>query len=215
MSMKALLLALFLALPVVSGVAEAADTEVNTNASPDPLASAIFAGGCFWCMEHPFDELGGVVSTTSGYIGGHTPSPTYPQVSSGATGHAEAVRVIYDPAKVGYDRLLWVFWRNVDPLDGGGQFCDRGDQYRTGVFFVTEEQHRLAEQSKQELTAAGRFDRPIVTAIAAAGEFYPAEDYHQDYYLVNPVRYKYYRYRCGRDQRLQELWGDEAPKAAG
>ncbi len=214
--MKALLLALLLAVPVASGAARAANTEATegkAGASPDTLASAIFAGGCFWCMEHPFDELDGVVSTTSGYIGGHTPSPTYTQVSSGATGHAEAVKVVYDPAKVGYDRLLSVFWRNVDPLDGGGQFCDRGDQYRTAVFFETEEQHQLAEQSKQELTASGRFDRPLVTPIVPAGEFYPAEDYHQDYYLVSPVRYKFYRYRCGRDQRLQELWGDEAPRA--
>ncbi len=215
--MKALLLALLLALPVVSGAARAADTEGKTGTAPasDTLASAIFAGGCFWCMEHPFDELDGVISTTSGYVGGQTPSPTYAQVSAGNTGHAEAVRVIYDPAKIGYARLLEVFWRNVDPLDGGGQFCDRGDQYRTAVFYETEEQRQLAERSKQELMASGRFDKAIVTPIAPAGVFYPAEDYHQNYYLVNPVRYKFYRYRCGRDQRLQEVWGDEAPKAAG
>jgi peptide-methionine (S)-S-oxide reductase len=166
-------------------------------------------------MEHPFDELDGVVSTTSGYMGGHTPSPTYSQVSAGTTGHAEAVKVVYDPAKVGYGRLLEVFWRNVDPLDGGGQFCDRGDQYRTAIFYETEEQRRLAEKSKQDLTASGRFDRPIVTPIVAAGEFFPAEDYHQNYYMVNPIRYKFYRHGCGRDKRLQEVWGDEAPKAAG
>ena len=213
--MKALLFALLLALPVAAGVARAADTGGKTDAPAGTLASAVFAGGCFWCMEHPFDELDGVVSTTSGYIGGHTPSPTYSQVSAGTTGHAEAVKVVYDPAKVGYGRLLEVFWRNVDPLDGGGQFCDRGDQYRTAIFYETEEQRQLAEGSKQELAASGRFDRPIVTPIVAAGEFFPAEDYHQNYYLVNPIRYKFYRHGCGRDKRLKEVWGDEAPKAAG
>jgi peptide-methionine (S)-S-oxide reductase len=213
--MKALLFALLLALPVAVGVARAADTGGKTDAPAGTLASAVFAGGCFWCMEHPFDELDGVVSTTSGYIGGHTPSPTYSQVSAGTTGHAEAVKVVYDPAKVGYGRLLEVFWRNVDPLDGGGQFCDRGDQYRTAIFYETEEQRQLAEGSKQELAASGRFDRPIVTPIVAAGEFFPAEDYHQNYYLVNPIRYKFYRHGCGRDKRLKEVWGDEAPKAAG
>ncbi len=213
--MKALLFALLLALPVAAGVARAADTGGKTDAPAGTLASAVFAGGCFWCMEHPFDELDGVVSTTSGYIGGHTPSPTYSQVSAGTTGHAEAVKVVYDPAKVGYGRLLEVFWRNVDPLDGGGQFCDRGDQYRTAIFYETEEQRQLAERSKQELAASGRFDRPIVTPIVAAGEFFPAEDYHQNYYLVNPIRYKFYRHGCGRDKRLKEVWGDEAPKAAG
>ncbi len=213
--MKSLLVALLIALPLASGAAQAADTEGKAEAAEGTVASAIFAGGCFWCMEHPFDELDGVISTTSGYIGGNTPSPTYSQVSSGTTGHTEAVKVVYDPAKISYEQLLPVFWRNVDPLDGGGQFCDRGDQYRTGVFYENEEQRQLAEQSKQELVASGRFDKPVVTEITEASEFFPAEDYHQDYYKVNPVRYKFYRYRCGRDQRLQEVWGDEAPKAAG
>lgn len=212
--MKALTLALLLALPIASGAARAADAEGKMDASSPALASAVFAGGCFWCMEPPFDKLDGVVSTTSGYIGGHTPSPTYSQVSAGNTGHAEAVKVVYDPAKVTYKQLLTVFWHNVDPVDGGGQFCDRGDQYRTAVFYENEEQRQLAELSKQELMTSGSFDRPLVTAIVPAGEFYPAEDYHQDYYKVNPVRYKFYRYRCGRDQRLQEVWGDEAPKAS-
>jgi peptide-methionine (S)-S-oxide reductase len=213
--MKALLLSLLLSLPVAAGAAAATDGDGKTTTSGGPTASAIFAGGCFWCMEQPFDELDGVLSTTSGYIGGRTPSPTYSQISAGDTGHAEAVKVVYDPAKIGYDRLLEVFWRNVDPLDAGGQFCDRGDQYRTAVFYTTEEQRQAAERSKQDLTASGRFDEPIVTPIVEADKFYTAEDYHQDYYMTNPVRYKFYRYRCGRDERLREVWGDEAPKAAG
>ncbi len=158
-------------------------------------------------MEHPFDELDGVISTTSGYTGGHVANPTYHQVSSGTTGHAEAVQVVYDPAKVGYDKLLEVFWHNVDPLDAGGQFCDRGSQYRTGIFYTTEEQRRLAEASKKALEDSGRLPAPIVTEIVEAGPFYPAEDYHQDYYKTNPVRYKFYRFTCGRDQRLEEVWG--------
>lgn len=182
----------------------------SLNTANSKLSIAIFAGGCFWCMEHPFDKLDGVISTTSGYAGGHVPSPTYKQVSSGGTGHAEVVRIEYDPTKVRYETLLRVFWRNVDPLDGGGQFCDRGDVYRTGIFYVTDEQKRLAEQSKTELEQSGRFDKPIVTEIAAAGPFYAAEAYHQDYYERNPFRYKYYRYSCGRDHVLEERWGSEA-----
>lgn len=176
-------------------------------ADAEGSATAIFAGGCFWCMEHPFDELDGVVSTTSGYIGGHVAEPTYRQVSSGTTGHTEAVQVIYDPAKIGYDKLLEVFWRNVDPLDAGGQFCDRGSQYRTGIFYTTEEQRDLAETSKKALEDSGRLPGPIVTEIVAASTFYPAEDYHQDYYKTNPIRYKFYRFNCGRDHRLEEVWG--------
>ena len=209
--MKRLILAGLLAAFAALGPAYA-EAQMTDDAK---TAVATFAGGCFWCMEHPFDELDGVVSTTSGYIGGNTPSPTYSQVSAGTTGHTEAVRVVYDPAKIGYEQLLSVFWRNVDPLDAGGQFCDRGDQYRTGVFYETEEQRQLAELSKQELKASARFDKPVVTEITEASEFFPAEDYHQNYYIENPRRYKFYRYRCGRDQRLQEVWGDEAPKAAG
>ena len=177
-------------------------------ASPTPgLAKATFAGGCFWCMEGPFDEIPGVISTTSGYIGGSVKNPTYELVSAGVTGHAEAVEVVYDPRKVGYAKLLDVFWRNVDPTDGGGQFCDRGSQYRTGIFFHGDEQKRLAEKSKQAIEASGALGQPIVTEITAASTFYPAEGYHQDYYEKNPIRYKYYRYQCGRDQRLEELWG--------
>jgi peptide-methionine (S)-S-oxide reductase len=151
-----------------------------------------------------------VIATTSGYIGGSKADPTYEEVSAGGTGHAEAVEVTYDPAKVSYERLLEVFWHNVDPLDAGGQFCDRGDQYRTGIFVHDEEQRRLAEASKQALVASGRFNQPIVTEIESAGPFYPAEDYHQDYYEKNPIRYKFYRWNCGRDQRLAELWSEKA-----
>jgi peptide-methionine (S)-S-oxide reductase len=183
----------------------------GTTAQPaNGPATATFAGGCFWCMEPPFDKLEGVISTISGYTGGSKADPTYREVSSGGTGHAEVVQVAYDPAKVSYEELLEVFWRNVDPLDAGGQFCDRGSQYRTGIFAETEEQRRLAEASKQALEDSGRFEQPIVTEIVEASTFYPAEDYHQDYYEKNPVRYKFYRWNCGRDQRLAEVWG-EAP----
>ena len=174
------------------------------------LAKATFAGGCFWCMESPFDELRGVVSTTSGYTGGHHANPTYEEVSAGRTGHAEAVQVVYDPAVVSYERLLEVFWHNVDALDAGGQFCDRGSQYRTGIFYHTDGQRAQAEASKLALENAHVLPGKIVTEIVAAGEFYPAEDYHQDYYDRNPIRYTYYRFSCGRDGRLEDLWGPSA-----
>jgi peptide-methionine (S)-S-oxide reductase len=170
-------------------------------------ARATFAGGCFWCMEHPFDELDGVISTTSGYTGGHVKNPTYRQVSSGATGHAEAVQIVYDPTKVSYEKLLEVFWRNVDPVDAGGQFCDRGSQYRTGIFVHGDQQRRLAEASKAALDKSGRLPASVVTEIVPASTFYAAEDYHQDYYLKNPIRYHFYRGGCRRDSRLESLWG--------
>jgi peptide-methionine (S)-S-oxide reductase len=173
-------------------------------------AVAIFAGGCFWCMQPAFDAQSGVVSTTVGYTGGHVANPSYEQVSAGGTGHVEAVRVVYRPAEVSYEHLLDVFWHNVDPLDAGGQFCDRGPQYRSIVFAVDAEQRRLAEASKRALESSGRFERPIVTEIRDAGPFYPAEEYHQEYYRKNPLRYRYYRHGCGRDARLEALWG-EAP----
>jgi peptide-methionine (S)-S-oxide reductase len=188
----------------------AGGTTGGTGRGEAKLATAIFAGGCFWCMEPPFDKLPGVVSTTSGYTGGKLANPTYEQVSAGGTGHAEAVRVVYDPARIGYGELLRVFWVNVDPVDGGGQFCDRGSQYRPAIFYGNDEEKRLAEQSRDQLEASGRLSRKIATEIVPAGPFYPAEDYHQDYYLKNPLRYKYYRYNCGRDQRLQQVWGDDA-----
>jgi peptide-methionine (S)-S-oxide reductase len=171
------------------------------------VAVATFAGGCFWCMEPPFDKLPGVLSTTSGYIGGKTVNPTYRQVVTGDTGHAEAVQVAYDPTRITYEKLLEVFWRNVDPHDAGGQFCDRGDSYRTGIFVHDETQLRLAQESKKAVAA--KLKKPVVTEIVLAPKFYPAEGYHQDYYVKNPVRYKIYRQNCGRDARLREVWGEE------
>lgn len=191
--------------PVERARAQAADQSAEPG-----TAVAIFAGGCFWCMEPPFDALDGVLSTTSGYIGGAVDNPTYKEVSAGGTGHAEAVRIEYDPSEVSYDTLLEIFWHNVDPTDAGGQFCDRGDQYRTAIFVVDEEQRVAAETAKRELQATKPFDDPIVTPIVEAGTFWPAEEYHQDYYEKNPLRYKYYRWGCGRDARLEELWGDAA-----
>jgi len=174
-------------------------------------AVATFAGGCFWCMEPPFDKLPGVIATTSGYMGGAKKNPTYEEVSSGGTGHAEVVQVRYDPAKVSYERLLDVYWRNVDPTVKDRQFCDVGSQYRTTIFVHDEAQRRAAESSKAALEKTRPFKDPIVTPIVAAGLFWSAEDYHQDYYVKNPIRYSYYRTGCGRDRRLKELWG-EAPK---
>jgi peptide-methionine (S)-S-oxide reductase len=184
----------------------------ETVAAGKTTAVATFAGGCFWCMEPPFDKLEGVISTTSGYTGGHVPNPGYQQVSGGGTGHTEAVRIVYDPSRISYSRLLEVFWRNIDPLDAGGQFCDRGDQYRSAVFYHDSEQQRLAEQSKQELQKGPTFvkyEKPIATEITAAGEFYPAEEYHQDYYKKNPIRYRFYRHGCGRDKVLDTYWNPE------
>jgi peptide-methionine (S)-S-oxide reductase len=175
------------------------------------LATATFAGGCFWCMQPPFDAVKGVVSTTAGYTGGHVKNPTYEQVSAGGTGHAESVQVVFDPKQVSYRELLDVFWHNVDPITPEGQFCDTGHQYRTAVFFHDEEQRRAAEESRDAL--AREHGWKIATEIVPATEFYPAEEYHQAYYRKNPVRYRFYRYTCGRDRRLRELWG-EAPHLA-
>jgi len=185
------------------------DTPPEGPAAP-PAAGhkvAIFAGGCFWCMEPPFDSLPGVISTTSGYTGGSLANPSYEQVSSGGTGHRESVRVEYDPEQVGYPALLEVFWHNVDPTDSGGQFCDRGEQYTTAIFATSETQRKLAEASKQELEHSGQLEKPVVTPVLDASDFYPAEKYHQDYYKKNPVRYKFYRAGCGRDRVLERLWG--------
>ncbi len=176
-------------------------------------ARATFAGGCFWCMEPPFDKLDGVVSTTSGYTGGHTTAPTYEQISTGRTGHTEAVEIVYDPGKVTYAQLLEVFWRNVDPLTANAQFCDVGSQYRAAIFVHDETQRRMAEDSKREV--ARTLAKPVVTEIVTASKFWPAEDYHQDFYKKNPVRYNLYRAGCGRDQRLEAIWGPAKRDRAG
>lgn len=173
-------------------------------------AKATFAAGCFWCVEEAFDAVEGVLSTTSGYTGGRLANPTYDQVSAGGTGHTEAIEVTYDPSKVSYETLLRTFWRNVDPVDSDGQFCDRGRHYRSGIFYHSAEQQRLAEASKKQ--AGEQLGKPIATEIVAAGAFYSAEAYHQDYYKKNPVRYKFYKWNCGRAQRLEELWGRRSPQ---
>ncbi len=169
-------------------------------------ALATFAGGCFWCMEPPFDAEPGVVETIVGYTGGRVENPTYEHVSAGETGHAECIQIVYDPAIVRYERLLEIFWRNIDPLDPDGQFCDRGSQYRAAIFYHNEEQKKLAEASKKQVEESHRLTGQVVTEISTALAFYPAEDYHQDYYKKNPLRYKLYRYGCGRDKRLAEVW---------
>ena len=193
----AVITGLLLGITLVAAAAEPAQNKTT--------ASAVFAGGCFWCMEPPFDALPGVVATTSGYAGGRKANPTYEQVSAGDTGHIEVVQITYDPKQIGYEKLLEVFWRNVDPLDKGGQFCDRGSTYTTAIFVQNQEQRKLAEQSKTAIEK--KLGKPVVTVIRPPATFYAAEDYHQDYYQKNPLRYKYYRYSCGRDQRLEKLWG--------
>ena len=177
---------------------------------PGATATATFAGGCFWCTEADFDKVDGVISTTSGYIGGRTANPTYDSVSAGNSGHAEAVQVVYDPTKVTYAKLLEYYWRTIDPTTKDRQFCDSGNPYRTAIFVHDEQQKALAEASKKALTANKPFRDPIVTEIVNATTFYPAEEYHQDYYKKNPVRYKFYRGNCGRDARLKQLWGEQA-----
>ena len=194
------------------GMTESSEAQKSSPGPPETekalghIEKATFAGGCFWCMEPPFDRIDGVVSTTSGYIGGRTKSPSYREVSAGGSGHAEAVEIVYDSSKVSYRDLLDVFWRNIDPLAVDRQFCDRGDQYRSAIFVHDGEQGRLAEESKRALAESGVLAGGIVTEIEMAGAFWPAEEYHQDYYQKNPIRYKYYRRGCGRDRRLKELW---------
>lgn len=182
----------------------------STTALPAGSQVAIFAGGCFWCVESDFDKVPGVLSTTSGYTGGTKANPSYADVSSGGTGHAESVKIVFDPTMVTYEKLLYIYWRNVDPLTREGQFCDFGNQYRTAIFYLNDEQKRLAEASKAALEKSGRFKRPIVTEITKAGPFYAAEEYHQNFHNTNPLRYNLYRFNCGRDSRLDELWGKEA-----
>ncbi len=209
-SARMIALGLAAGLGLVTLLANAGTTpkvDATTEKTGQASKIATFAGGCFWCMEQPFEKLPGVSEVISGYTGGQTPKPTYDQVSAGITGHAEAVEVHYDPRQVTYETLLDVFWRQVDPTDAGGQFVDRGTQYRTGIFVHDDAQRRLAEESRQALADSGRYGKPIVTGIEAASTFYRAEEYHQDYGTKNPVRYKYYRYRSGRDEYLKEVWG--------
>lgn len=200
-----------------NGLTEASETSFveesagSKNAiAPANLSTATFAGGCFWCMEHPFDELPGVFSTTSGYTGGTVENPTYYQVSGGDTGHVEAMQVSYDPEQVNYETLVDTFWHNVDPFDNLGQFCDKGSQYRSAIFYNTSEEQAIAQTSKASI--ADQFERTVATDIRPTATFYPAEDYHQNYYQTHPVRYKVYRFGCGRDQRLSDIWGSDAPQ---
>ena len=190
------------------GAAAALALGLPSARAQEGLETATFAGGCFWCVEADFDKVPGVVETVSGYTGGAVENPTYEQVSAGGTGHREAVRITYDPARVGYRELLAAFWRSVDPTDPGGQFCDRGESYTTAIFVHDAEQRRLAERSRA--AAEAELGREIVTPIEEAGPFYPAEDYHQNYYEKNPVSYRFYRWSCGRDARVEDLWGEAA-----
>ena len=197
-----------LALVLGHGAATLAHAQAPKPSPAAPAtAKATFAGGCFWCMEEAFDPIPGVLSTVSGYMGGKTKNPTYEQVSTGRTGHAEVIQVEYDPKRVTYEKLLEAFWRNIDPTQRDGQFCDHGSQYRSGIFYHDEEQRRLAEASRAALLKNKPFKGEIVTEVSPAAQFYPAEDYHQDYYKKNPVRYKFYKTGCGRAARLKELWG--------
>ncbi len=177
------------------------------HAAPQPTTTATFAGGCFWCMESDFEKVAGVTDVISGYTGGHLQNPTYQQVSAGESGHTEAIQITFDPSVIDYAGLLELFWRSIDPTRSDRQFCDVGSQYRPGIFYHDEQQRAWAEASKQMLEQTKPFEEPIVVEITAASTFYPAEDYHQDYHRKNPIRYQYYRYRCGRDERLKALWG--------
>jgi peptide-methionine (S)-S-oxide reductase len=200
---------LFVPLLFIASMASAESSlEDQDRNESETTQTAIFAGGCFWCVEKPFDDVTGVINTEVGYTGGHKKSPNYKQVSSGGTGHLEAVRVTFDSNKISYDDLLNIFWINVDPTDAGGQFCDRGSEYATAIFVNSDNQKALAENSLNRLQNSNVLEQDIVTPIRQAKTFYLAEKYHQDYYLKNPIRYKYYRYRCGRDNRLDELWSD-------
>jgi methionine-S-sulfoxide reductase len=204
--MKKVLVALMLLLLPGAPLLAGSGREVKM---PGAQGMAIFAGGCFWCMEPPFEKLAGVTAVISGYTGGQKANPTYEEVSAGGSGHVEAIKIHFDPRQVSYMQLLQVFWRNIDPTDAGGQFVDRGEQYRSAIFYLDAEQQRLAEESKRKLEDSGRFARPIVTAILPATPFYPAEEYHQDYYRKNPLRYKFYRHNSGRDRFLDKSWKEE------
>ena len=206
---KILTLSTLFATAIITGTLSMGYHSQTNPQAQSGAASAIFAGGCFWCVESDFDKLPGVVATTSGYAGGHLDNPTYKSVTRGNTGHYEVVKVDYDPSKVSYEKLLEVFWHSVDPTDDGGQFCDRGQSYATAIIALDANQQNAALTSKQQLVNAG-YD--IATPVLPAATFFPAEGYHQDYYLKNPVRYKYYRYSCGRDAQVNRVWGDMAYK---
>ncbi|SFD88933.1 peptide-methionine (S)-S-oxide reductase MsrA [Nitrosomonas sp. Nm166] len=204
------LMLVWLPILILSACQQVSAPTVESTAAQIPnknLETATFAGGCFWCTESDFDKIPGVVSTTSGYIGGTVANPTYHQVSTGKTGHVEAVRIHFDNTKTDFSKLLTTYWLTIDPLTANQQFCDIGSQYRSVIFYHNSDQRNLAEISKKTLEASGRFTQPIMTEILPATEFYRAEEYHQDYYLKNPLRYAYYRKNCGRDKRLEELWG--------
>jgi len=195
-----------------SDTSDESEKGYTVNTKQENLSKATFAGGCFWCVEADFEKVDGVVEVISGYTGGDEPNPAYEEVSSGDTGHVEAVQVLYDPSRVSYEKLLDVFWSHVDPTDAGGQFVDRGSQYATGIFYHDDDQKRLAEKSREALENSGRFDKPVVTPIQKLKAFYPAEDYHQDYYQRHAVRYKLYRWNSGRDQFLEKVWEEPARK---
>ncbi len=199
---KNFLITLWTLINLSANISPAGDKAAGTS------AVAVFAGGCFWCMEQPFDVLPGVITTVSGYTGGTVENPSYKEVSNGKTGHYEAVQITYDPALIGYEKLLDVFWKNIDPFDGEGQFCDQGEQYKAVIFYLDENQKQLAEISKTNIVKkfGENGGNQVITAIKPAGKFFPAEDYHQDYYINNPKRYKFYRFTCGRDRRLNQVW---------
>ncbi|MDE0862214.1 MAG: peptide-methionine (S)-S-oxide reductase MsrA [Rubripirellula sp.] len=208
MGFMAIALLVFWALP---NTAEDSKTETlgqSTRAADTTDQLATFAGGCFWCMEPAFDKLDGVISTTSGYTGGRTKNPTYEQVTTGKTGHIESMQVRFDPSRVSYEELVWLFWHNVDPTQVNGQFCDKGNQYRTVIFVHNQDQQQIAQSTQKRV--GDELGKRIATQIVAAGRFYPAEDYHQDYYRKNPTKYKFYRWNCGRDARLKVVWGQKA-----
>lgn len=215
--MRNLIIAIFATGAVLLGIQPVRGTNQNKENTmsdvPAVTRTAVFAGGCFWCTESDFEKVDGVIEAISGYTGGPEENPTYQQVSSGRTGHVEAIQVVYDPGTITYAELLDIFWRHINPTDGGGQFVDRGPQYRSAIFYASEEERREAEASKQKLAASKRFAQPIVTEILPLGPFYPAEDYHQDYYKNNPIRYKWYRSGSGRDRFLEEAWAKELPGA--
>jgi len=205
MRIRYLLISLGFAVLMIGGTT--AIPQGSLAADESQQAKATFAGGCFWCMEEAYEKVEGVISVISGYTGGQLVNPTYEQVSAGATGHAESIEVLYDPNKVTYQHLLEVFWHNVDPTTPNAQFCDHGNQYRTAIFYHDETQKQLIDESRHSVENSKSFPQPIVTEIVPASIFYPAEDYHQDFYKKNPVRYKFYKWNCGRSQRLEQLWG--------